>query len=218
MNKLKYLLLSLMIIIGIYTTFSLINKNKQTQVFQIDLPLTQISMENINTQNIPIPLDIKEKMIAEQKAKIEEESKIQELKKQEEIKKQEQIKLAKAKEQQEKRKVAKVVNNTTSRGDVESRKDNSEYVKFTATAYCGCAKCCGKSTGKTASGTIATAGRTVAMPSSYSFGTKIEIQGMGTYIVEDRGGAIKGNRIDIFFSNHQKALDFGRRTVYLKVL
>lgn len=212
MNKLKYLLLSLMIIIGIYTTFSLINKNKQTQVFQISLPSTQISMENINTQNIPIPLDIKEKMIAEQKAKIEEENKTQELKKQE------QIKLAKAKEQQEKRKVAKVVNNTTSRGDVESRKDNSGYIKFTATAYCGCAKCCGKSTGKTASGTTATAGRTVAMSSSYSFGTKIEIQGMGTYIVEDRGGAIKGNRIDIFFSNHQKALDFGRKTVYLKVL
>lgn len=212
MNKLKYLLLSFMIIIGIYTTFSLINKNKQTQVFQISLPSTQISMENINTQNIPIPLDIKEKMIAEQKAKIEEENRTRELKKQE------QIKLAKAKEQQEKRKVAKVVNNTTSRGDVESRKDNSEYVKFTATAYCGCAKCCGKSTGKTASGTTATAGRTVAMSSSYSFGTKIEIQGMGTYIVEDRGGAIKGNRIDIFFSNHQKALDFGRKTVYLKVL
>lgn len=212
MNKLKYLLLSLMIIIGIYTTFSLINKNKQTQVFQISLPSTQISMENINTQNIPIPLDIKEKMIAEQKTKIEEENKTQELKKQE------QIKLVKAKEQQEKRKVAKVVNNTTSRGDVESRKDNSGYVKFTATAYCGCAKCCGKSTGKTASGTTATAGRTVAMSSSYSFGTKIEIQGMGTYIVEDRGGAIKGNRIDIFFSNHQKALDFGRKTVYLKVL
>jgi 3D (Asp-Asp-Asp) domain-containing protein len=212
MNKLKYLLLSLMIIIGIYTTFSLINKNKQTQVFQISLPSTQISMENINTQNIPIPLDIKEKMIAEQKAKIEEENKTQELKKQE------QIKLAKAKEQQEKRKVAKVVNNTTSRGDIESRKDNSGYIKFTATAYCGCAKCCGKSTGKTASGTTATAGRTVAMSSSYSFGTKIEIQGMGTYIVEDRGGAIKGNRIDIFFSNHQKALDFGRKTVYLKVL
>ena len=212
MNKLKYLLLSLMIIIGIYTTFSLINKNKQTQVFQISLPSTQISMENINTQNIPIPLDIKEKMIAEQKEKIEEENRTQELKKQE------QIKLAKAKEQQEKRKVAKVVNNTTSRGDVESRKDNSGYIKFTATAYCGCAKCCGKSTGKTASGTTATAGRTVAMSSSYSFGTKIEIQGMGTYIVEDRGGAIKGNRIDIFFSNHQKALDFGRKTVYLKVL
>ena len=169
-------------------------------------------MENINTQNIPIPLDIKEKMITEQKAKIEEENRTRELKKQE------QIKLAKAKEQQEKRKVAKVVNNTTSRGDIEGRKDNSGYIKFTATAYCGCAKCCGKSTGKTASGTIATAGRTVAMSSSYSFGTKIEIQGMGTYIVEDRGGAIKGNRIDIFFSNHQKALDFGRKTVYLKVL
>lgn len=56
------------------------------------------------------------------------------------------------------------------------------------------------------------------MSSSYSFGTKVEIKGMGTYVVEDRGGAIKGNKIDIYFDSHQEALNFGRRTVYLRVI
>ena len=56
------------------------------------------------------------------------------------------------------------------------------------------------------------------MSSKYPFGTKVEIKGMGTYIVQDRGGAINGNRIDIYFDSHSEALNFGRRTVYLKVL
>lgn len=105
----------------------------------------------------------------------------------------------------------------TSRSSSE-RTANGEYVAFTATAYCPCAQCCGKTNGITASGTKATAGRTVAMSSSYSFGTKVEIQGLGTYVVEDRGGAIQSNRIDIYFDTHQEALNFGRRTVYLKVI
>lgn len=115
---------------------------------------------------------------------------------------------------------------TTSRGgtlsrkstNVESKENDSTYKAFVATGYCSCSKCCGKATGRTASGTKATANRTVAMPSSYSFGTKIEIKGMGTYVVEDRGGAIKGNKIDIYFNTHQEALNFGRRTVYLKTI
>ena len=123
----------------------------------------------------------------------------------------------KAKESQKLIQTSKVQTPVSSRGNLNYRAEN-EWIKFTATAYCGCSKCCGKSTGKTASGTKATQGRTVAMPSSYKFGTKIEIQEIGTYIVEDRGGAIKGNRIDIYFSNHQSALNFGRRTVYLKVV
>lgn len=105
----------------------------------------------------------------------------------------------------------------TSRSSSE-RITDGEYVAFTATAYCPCAQCCGKTNGITASGTKATAGRTVAMSSSYSFGTKIEIRGLGTYVVEDRGGAIQSNRIDIYFDTHQEALNFGRRTVYLKVI
>ena len=83
---------------------------------------------------------------------------------------------------------------------------NGETYKITA--YCSCSKCCGKTTGRTASGTQAIAGRTVAAPSKFAFGTKLNIGGH-IYTVEDRGGAIKGNRIDIYVSSHSAALQWG---------
>ena len=56
---------------------------------------------------------------------------------------------------------------------------------------------------------------TVAMNKSIPFGTKVYIEGVGERVVQDRGGSIKGNKIDIFFDNHSDALKFGRRTVNL---
>ena len=85
---------------------------------------------------------------------------------------------------------------------------------YKITAYCSCAKFCGKSTGRTAMGTKATAGRTVAASSQFAFGTKLNINGH-TYTVEDRGGAIKGNKIDIYVNSHAEALAWGVR--YLPV-
>ena len=79
---------------------------------------------------------------------------------------------------------------------------------YKITAYCSCSKCCGKTTGRTASGTQATAGRTVAAPAKFAFGTKLNIGGH-IYTVEDRGGAIQGNRIDIYVSSHSEALQWG---------
>lgn len=79
---------------------------------------------------------------------------------------------------------------------------------YKITAYCGCAKCCGKTDGITASGTHVTAGRTIAAPPEIPFGTKLMINGH-IYTVEDRGGAIKGNRIDIYFESHEEAERFG---------
>ena len=79
---------------------------------------------------------------------------------------------------------------------------------FKVTAYCPCAICCGKTTGRTASGTKATAGRTVAASSKFAFGTKLNIGGH-IYTVEDRGGAINGNRIDIYVNSHSQALQWG---------
>ena len=79
---------------------------------------------------------------------------------------------------------------------------------YKITAYCSCSKCCGKTTGRTASGTQATAGRTVAAPSKFAFGTKLNIGGH-IYTVEDRGGAIKGNRIDVYVNSHSAALQWG---------
>ena len=79
---------------------------------------------------------------------------------------------------------------------------------YKITAYCGCAKCCGKTDGITASGTHVTAGRTIAAPPEIPFGTKLMINGH-IYTVEDRGGAIKGKRIDIYFASHEEAERFG---------
>ena len=183
-------------------------KDNVSQTFEISM--TEKTVENKKVDfNVPVPKDIKEKMEQREKAKKEAERIEKE--------KQEQIRLEKEKEEKSKAVQIAKVTKPTNRSE-ETPRNNSGWVTFTATAYCGCAKCCGKSTGRTASGTMATQGRTVAMPSSYKFGTKIEIQGMGNYVVEDRGGAIKGNRIDIFFSNHQSALNFGKRTINLRVV
>ena len=83
--------------------------------------------------------------------------------------------------------------------------------EYEITAYCACEKCCGKSDGITATGTVATARRTIAVdPSIIPYGTELIIDGH-TYVAEDCGGAIKGNHIDIYFDSHAEALEFGRQ-------
>lgn len=89
---------------------------------------------------------------------------------------------------------------------------------FKVTAYCSCSKCCGKwANGITAMGTTAKAGRTVAASSQFSFGTKLLINGK-VYTVEDRGGAIKGNRIDMYVNSHKEALRWGVKYLPVKVV
>ena len=76
---------------------------------------------------------------------------------------------------------------------------------FTLTAYCNCAQCCGTAGNLTASGTVPTAGRTVAM-AGVPFGTQLLING-NVYTVEDLGTPY--GHVDIFFNNHSDALSFG---------
>ena len=86
------------------------------------------------------------------------------------------------------------------------------YGYFTITYYCACSKCCGAyATGTTASGTKVQQGRTIAAPSRYAFGTKMKIFDH-VYTVEDRGGAITGNKIDIYVDSHSEALKLGKQT------
>ena len=62
----------------------------------------------------------------------------------------------------------------------------------------------------TATGTSPTPGRTIAAdPNKLPYGTKVLINGH-EYIVEDCGGAIKGNRIDILVDTHAEALQLGK--------
>lgn len=92
---------------------------------------------------------------------------------------------------------------------------------FWVTAYCPCPICCGEYSNMvnptTASGAPAVEGVTCAAPSNFAFGTELIVDGH-TYTVQDRGGAINGNHLDIYFSNHQAALNFatGYYEVYAK--
>ena len=76
---------------------------------------------------------------------------------------------------------------------------------FTLTAYCNCAQCCGTAGNLTASGTVPTAGRTVAM-AGVPFGTKLLINGT-VYTVEDLGTPY--GHVDIYCGSHSEALSFG---------
>lgn len=81
---------------------------------------------------------------------------------------------------------------------------------YKCTAYCPCEKCCaGSADGITATGTEATQGRTIAVdPTVIPYGTTVWINGK-PYVAEDCGGAIKNNRIDVYFDSHADALLFG---------
>lgn len=108
----------------------------------------------------------------------------------------------------------KVTSRSSSRGSAVTTASSGRYK---VTAYCSCSKCCGKTNGVTASGRRATANHTVAAPSTFAFGTQLVINGK-TYTVEDRGGAIQGNRIDIYMNSHSQALAWGVRYLDVEVV
>lgn len=105
----------------------------------------------------------------------------------------------------------------------QAQSDNmagGQYVslgEFTLTSYCKCEKCCGKwADGITASGLTAEPGMIAVDPNVISLGSYVMIDGV-EYLAADTGGAIKGNRIDVFCEDHQSALEYGvqRHEVYL---
>lgn len=85
-----------------------------------------------------------------------------------------------------------------------------------ASAYC--AASCGGST-KTASGATAKSWYTVAAGKGYAMGTIIYIPYFanqpngGWFVVQDRGGAISNNKLDIFMSSYSQCTSFGRRNL-----
>ncbi|MGE7828815.1 G5 domain-containing protein [Paenibacillus sp. NPDC093718] len=72
---------------------------------------------------------------------------------------------------------------------------------------------------RTASGTRVTEGRTIAVdPNIIPIGWWVYIEGIGFRRAEDTGGAIKGNKIDVYYDSLKSAINFGRksgRTVYV---
>jgi len=104
----------------------------------------------------------------------------------------------------------------------KEQSDEWEIVQMRVTAYCPCPKCCGKySDGITACGHKIQPGDTfVATDGRYAFGTEMLIPGYNnnhSVQVLDRGGAIKGNRLDVFFATHQEALEWGVKFLEVKI-
>lgn len=71
----------------------------------------------------------------------------------------------------------------------------------------------------TASGTRPKEGRTIAVdPKVIPLGSTVYIEGFGYYIAEDTGGAIKGNRIDVFMMDYNKAIKMGKPRADVTIL
>ena len=93
-----------------------------------------------------------------------------------------------------------------SQASSDSSSGQGKYLgNFTLPAYCNCAQCCGTAGNLTASGTVPTAGRTVAM-AGVPFGTQLLING-NVYTVEDLGTPY--GHVDIYCDSHSEALSFG---------
>ena len=106
---------------------------------------------------------------------------------------------------------------TTLAASVVGRTPN--IVTMNASAYCSCMSCCGKTNGITASGAKASSWYTLAAGKGIPIGTIVYIPALsntpngGWFVVQDRGGAISNNRIDIYMNSHGEAINFGRRNL-----
>lgn len=97
--------------------------------------------------------------------------------------------------------------------------NSGNWRSFTATAYTAyCAGC----SGVTFTGIDLRANpnaKVIAVdPNVIPLGSRVEVKGYGTFTAGDTGGAIKGEKIDIFMPDRSDALSFGRQTVQIRVL
>ncbi len=101
----------------------------------------------------------------------------------------------------------------SSRGGVQApaNLENGTHVKAVATAYYG--------HGITATGTKPKWGTIAVDPRVIPYGTKVYIPQFNMiFTAEDCGGAIKGNKIDIFMGSRSEAYSWGRRTIDIYIL
>ena len=93
----------------------------------------------------------------------------------------------------------------------ENKKQKITMGRFKLTAYCPCHECSEGWGRKTHSGAYAESEHTVAADLSVlNLGDWITINGK-KYKVEDSGGGVVGDHIDIFFDTHEEVEEFGVR-------
>ncbi|MHA4070039.1 cell wall-binding protein EntB [Bacillus cereus] len=165
----------------------------------------------------------KEEEKAQEIAKAKEEEKAREIAK---VKEEEKAqKIAKAKEEEKAREIAKAKEEERAK---EASKNNIQSAKreltVVATAYTADPSENGTYGGRvlTAMGHDLTANpnmRIIAVdPKVIPLGSKVWVEGYGEAIAGDTGSAIKGNRIDVLMGSKSKAMNWGRKTVKVKIL
>ncbi len=100
--------------------------------------------------------------------------------------------------------------------------DHEQHTTFTVTHYCGCSICCGTYSNGSEDEAWGASGKRLEPLVSVSvdprvipLGTVLHDSDGRLYRAEDTGGAIKGNRIDLFVGNHQEALKLGVKEMEL---
>jgi 3D (Asp-Asp-Asp) domain-containing protein len=120
---------------------------------------------------------------------------------------------------------------------VRGRHQAPRQVSMSVTGYCNCGTCCSwrytwygrrvytsgpnkgktKALGVTASGSRARRGTVAADTRRYPMGTIVYVPGYGYGRVEDTGGAIKDDVLDLWFPSHEQAGRWGRRQLAVQV-
>lgn len=103
--------------------------------------------------------------------------------------------------------------NPPAAGQAGKNTTNTRPQAFTATAYA--------LRGRTASGQYVRRGVIAADKRVLPLGAKVRVEAgsyTGVYTVADRGGAVRGRKIDIWVPSNGEAMRFGRRPVKLTVL
>lgn len=114
----------------------------------------------------------------------------------------------------------KIANDTLS--DLKNTEYELIYIgEYQITHYCAekYAHICGTGSGKTATGTNVTPGRTIAVdPSVIPYGSEVYIEGYGWRMAEDCGSAVNGKHIDVAVQTHSDAMSFGVKNTGVWIL
>ncbi|MGG1674573.1 LysM peptidoglycan-binding domain-containing protein [Neobacillus sp. NRS-1170] len=100
-----------------------------------------------------------------------------------------------------------------------SEPEKTKEITVKATAYTASCEGC---SGTTATGVDLNANpnaKVIAVdPKVIPLGSKVYVEGYGVATAADTGGAIKGNRIDVFIPSEQKAIQWGKKQITIKIL